>query len=127
MKRFGFPKSNRVTKNTEYRVIYQSGDKVVDSCLVVYFRPNQLNRVRLGISVSKKLGGAVVRNRLKRLFREVFRQNKHRYRPGYDLVWIARKPMLELNFDQLNKRLDKVLARAGLLNPGTAPEEEQTK
>ena len=125
MKKFGFPKTNRITKNKEYRAIYQAGNKVVDSCMVLYFRPNQLDRVRLGISVSKKVGGAVARNRLKRLFREVFRQNKHRYSPGYDLVCVARKSMLQLNFHQLCHRMDQVLTQAGLLNTKALPVEEK--
>jgi ribonuclease P protein component len=122
MKKFGFPKSSRVTTKKEFQAIYQTGNKIVDHYLVVYFKPNQLGRVRLGISVSKKIGGAVVRNRIKRLFREVFRLNKHRYRPSYDLVCIARKPVRQLNFTQLCHRLDRVLVRAKLLNPEAAAE-----
>ncbi len=111
-----FPKSNRVTARKEYQAIYQTGSKVVHRCLVLYFKPNQLDRVRLGISVSKRIGNAVVRNRIKRLFREAFRLNRHRYRPGYDLVCIARKPILKLNSDQLVEQLDKALNKAGLIS-----------
>ena len=111
-----FPKSCRIRTGKEYKAVYQTGDKVVDPYLVLYFMPNYLECDRLGISVSKKVGGAVVRNRVKRLFREIFRQNKHRYHPGYDIVCVARKPILQLDFNQLSKRLDKALRRAGLLS-----------
>ncbi len=112
----GFPKSSRVTAKKEYQSIYQTGNKVVYRCVVLYFKPNQSDRVRLGISVSKKIGNAVVRNQQKRLLREVFRLNRHRYRPGYDLVCVARKPILKLNFEQLTEQLEKALTRAGLIN-----------
>jgi ribonuclease P protein component len=115
MQNENFPKSSRVTARKEYQSIYQTGNKVVGHSLVLYFKPNQLERIRLGISVSKKIGNAVVRNRQKRLFREIFRQNRHRYRPGYDLVCIARKPILKLTFEQLTEQLNRALIRAGIL------------
>ncbi len=115
MKKFGFPKEDRIRKNAEYRNIYQNGKKIVDRYFVIYYKKNQLDKVRFGLSVSKKNGNAVIRNRLKRICREVFRLNKHKYPKGYDFVWVARRSMINLNSNQLAERIEKVLTKNKLL------------
>lgn len=79
-----------VKKNYEFRRMYAKGKSGVSSCLVVYYRKNRLGHNRLGVTVSTKLGHAVVRNRVRRRIREIFRLSQgedeaglrlHRRRP----------------------------------------------
>ena len=76
--------------NTQFRRVYSKGKSCVRSSLVVYARPNGLGFNRLGVTVSKKVGKAVVRNRAKRRLREVFRKNQASLGTGFDLILVAR-------------------------------------
>jgi ribonuclease P protein component len=76
-------------------------------CTIVY-TPNKLNRVRLGIIASKKIGNAVVRNRAKRRIREVFREIKSRINPAMDVVIISGKDLVLLPFSTLEQRILQV-------------------
>ena len=77
-------------KNSDFRRLYAKGKSAVTPFLVLYARPNRLGENRLGYTVSAKLGHAVVRNRVRRRLREIYRLNAPRLRQGYDLVVVAR-------------------------------------
>ena len=79
-----------VKENYEFRRIYRKGRSAVSPCLVVYCQKNRKGQSRLGITVSTKLGHAVVRNRVRRRLREIYRLNKDRVIPGYDMILVAR-------------------------------------
>ena len=70
-------------ENHEFRRLYQKGASAVSGCMVVYCRKNRLGHNRLGITVSVKLGHAVVRNRARRRLREVYRVNSGALKGGY--------------------------------------------
>lgn len=76
--------------NTQFKKLYSKGKSAVRPTLVMYARRNGLPFCRLGITVGKKLGCAVIRNRSKRRLRELFRQHADGLRPGFDLVLVAR-------------------------------------
>ena len=82
----------RVTlkKNSDFRRLYAKGKSAVTPCLVLYARPNRRAENRVGYTVSTKLGHAVVRNRVRRRLREIYRLNSPRLRQGFDLVVVAR-------------------------------------
>ncbi|HTU24422.1 MAG TPA: ribonuclease P protein component [Pirellulales bacterium] len=80
----------RVKHPRDFRRAYDRRASVSDSLLVVYAAPNGLEHPRLGLSVSRKVGGAVVRNRWKRCLREAFRLNRARLPDGIDLIVIPR-------------------------------------
>lgn len=84
------PKSHRLRRPAEFRRVYDQGRSAADAVLVVYALANQLPFSRLGLSVSRKVGGAVARNRWKRLLREAFRHVRGDLPPGCDLVLIPR-------------------------------------
>jgi len=81
--------------------------KIGTYCTIIY-NPNKLNRVRLGIIASKKIGNAVVRNRAKRRIREVFREIKNRISPAMDIVIISGKDLFLLPFSTLEQRILQV-------------------
>jgi ribonuclease P protein component len=81
-----FPKASRLLANSQFRFVLAKRLKAWDELLLLFARENGLDYLRLGISIGKSCGNAVVRNRLKRLLREAFRQNKHLIAPGFDFV-----------------------------------------
>lgn len=86
MKRQSFPKNKRLLSNEQFRAVLERGRRSSNGLLTLYAAPNDCGHARLGISVGKSFGGAVVRNRLKRLLREVFRQNQQQIPAGFDYV-----------------------------------------
>jgi len=81
-----FPKKKRLASNRQFKAVLDHGRRVGNRLLTLYVAPNPCGYPRLGVSVGKSAGNAVVRNRLKRLLREVFRQNQDRLPPGFDYV-----------------------------------------
>lgn len=100
--------------NHIFRRLYHS-TSVVNSFLVLYCRPNRSDTNRVGITVSKKLGHAVVRNRVRRRLREVYRLNEDLFSPGWDIVVVARSRCVEASFQSLSKAYLALAAKAGIL------------
>lgn len=88
--RYRLTKAQKLGRPAEFERVYGGGAKAGDDRLLVFVLPNELGLTRLGLSVSKKNGGAVKRNRIKRLLREAFRLSQHDLPPGLDLVLIPR-------------------------------------
>lgn len=89
-------------ENAAFRRLYQRGKSVGSRYLVIYCRPNRLGFNRLGLTVSTKLGHAVVRNRIRRRLREIYRQNEQSLKQGFDLVIVARTACVEAPFSALS-------------------------
>ncbi len=86
----GLPKRLRLRRRRQYLAVQRSPNRVVTPHFIVYGRTNGRSHTRLGITVSRKVGKAVVRNRVKRLVREAFRRNRGALPTGLDLVLVAR-------------------------------------
>ena len=84
----------------------------------MYFKENGLESNRLGFSVSKKVGKSVVRNRIKRIYREAFKILNSNLKNGFDLIVVARKPAAKSTFIEAEEELRKICSRAGLLKRG---------
>ena len=112
--------SSSLKKNHIFRRLYASKG-VANSYFVLYARPNRTDRNFVGITVSKKLGHAVVRNRTRRRIREVYRLNEEKFLPGWDIVIVARTKAVDAEFAKLTKSCLTLAKKAGLLAP--APEE----
>ena len=104
-----------VKENYEFRRMYSKGKSGVSSYLVVYFRPNRRGNNRLGVTVSAKLGHAVVRNRVRRQFREIFRLNQPKLKQGYDMILVARHRSVGAHYGDIERAFLSVCGKLGLL------------
>ncbi len=106
--------SRSLKLNHVFRRLYSKGSCVAGRYLVLYCKRNGSQENRVGITVSKKLGGAVVRNRARRRLRECYRLNEHLLRPGYDIVIAARSRCLTAPFSALEASFRSACASLGL-------------
>lgn len=86
MKQFSFSKKKRLRSNSQFKSVLDRGRRLSNGLLTLYMAENECNYPRLGVSVGKSCGSAVVRNRLKRLLREAFRQNQDKIPVGFDYL-----------------------------------------
>lgn len=109
-------KTFRIKKNDDFQTVFNKGKSFANRQFVVYMYKNEQNvPFRIGLSVSKKLGNAVVRNRIKRYIRQSFTELKPEIRSGYDFVVIARKPSVEMSCSEVKSSLTHVLKLARAL------------
>jgi ribonuclease P protein component len=115
--RLGMKKKYRIKKNEEFQKVFQNGKSTANRQFVIYVldKPDQ-PYFRIGLSVSKKLGKAVVRNRIKRYIRQVFLEMKEEIAPGKDYVIIARMPVSEMGYFEVKKSLMHVFKKAGIVH-----------
>ncbi|GLY08793.1 ribonuclease P protein component [Bacillus badius] len=110
-------KTFRIKKDSEFQSVFKSGKSFANRQFVVYMYQNELNvPFRIGLSVSKKIGNAVTRNRIKRHVRQSFTELKEDIVPGHDFIVIARKPAADMNGSEIKKSLIHVLKRARAFN-----------
>ena len=114
-KKFTFNKENVLRKNRQFQAVYKTGKSYANKHLVLYVMPNLESKPRIGFAVGKRLGGAVVRNRVKRLLREAFRLNQHSLKQGFDLIIIGRQPVVGKDFKAVNKAVLDLFGRAKLI------------
>ena len=105
----------KLKQNSDFRRIYGRGMSFVDSAFVVYALKNRSGDIRLGLSVSKKLGGAVMRNRAKRVLTAAFRECAPNIKSGYDFVLVARSRIFGVKSTGIATKLYEFLQKADLL------------
>ena len=106
--------SSSLKLNHIFRRLYSTSGQA-NSYLVLYARKNRTGTNRVGITVSKKLGKAHIRNRVRRRLREVYRLNEERFMPGWDIVLVARSRAIEAPFDKLTASCLSLAKKAGIL------------
>lgn len=102
-----------LTRRAQFLAVYESGKASADNLVVVKAIPNGLDATRVGFSVTKGLGKAVVRNRVKRLLKESVRILE--IKTGWDIVFIARRSIVNADYHQLASSVVKLLRRSDLL------------
>ena len=100
--------------NHIFRRLYSTAGQA-NSLLVLYARPNRIGKNRVGITAGKKLGKAVVRNRVRRRLREVYRLNEEKFQPGWDIVVVARSRSITASFEKLTDAYLSLAQKAGIL------------
>ena len=104
-----FPKESRLRKRKEFLRVYEQGRKIRGRYFFIYLLENGLGRNRLGLTVSKRTGVPVERNRVKRRLREIFRCRKERIQPFSDIVVNVRRGAVEAEYEELEKDFDRVV------------------
>ena len=106
--------SSSLKLNHIFRRLYSASGHG-NSYLVLYARTNRTCTNRVGVTVSKKLGGAVVRNRVRRRLREVYRLHEQQFSPGWDIVVVARSRCIRADFGKLTHAYLSLAEKAGIL------------
>ena len=106
--------SSALKLNHIFRRLYATSGHA-NSHLVLYARKNHTATNRVGITVSKKLGGAVVRNRVRRRLREVYRLHEQQFAPGWDIVVVARSRCVTASFEKLTHAYLSLAEKSGIL------------
>ncbi|HSH52023.1 MAG TPA: ribonuclease P protein component [Bacteroidales bacterium] len=108
-------KEFRIKKNEEFQQVFKRGKSFANRQLVIYYvkKPGQLH-FRVGLSVGKKIGNAVTRNRIKRYLRTAFQQLENEIKQEYDYVIIARQPAKNMNFTEIKKSLGHLIHKEQL-------------
>jgi ribonuclease P protein component len=106
----------RIRRRPEFERIYNEGARIQGRFMTLFVLRNGGIAQRIGVAATRKLGRAVERNRAKRLAREIFR--RHKRAPGYDVVIVPRREMLDAPFASLEADYDRALERRGTARPG---------
>jgi ribonuclease P protein component len=109
---------SRLKNSWEFKKVYRKGRTVVSKNIVLYYGRNGLPYNRIGFSIRKKVGKSVIRNRIRRVYREAFLQMEDKLLTGYDFIVIARKPSVDISFHDACKELHNLCRKAQLLLKG---------
>ena len=105
----GFGRHERIRRRAEFQHVYTRGSRIQGRYATIFILANGSETGRLGIAATRKLGGAVRRNRAKRLIREVFRRNK--IAPGFDVVVVPRRELLDASLTLLETEYRTLVGR----------------
>ena len=102
-------------KNHEFKLLYSKGKTTVTPYMVIYSRKTKNGYNRIGITVTKKVGKAVQRNRIRRRLKEIYRINEDKFAVGYDIVAVARASSRSADFSRLERAFLEAGSKLGLL------------
>jgi len=108
-----------LTQNRDFRRMYAKADNKAGSAVVVYAWRNRRPGNRMGITVSTKIGNAVIRNRARRRIKECYRLNEDKLKSGYDIVIVSRTRAVTIPYAVLDKELLRLFRELGLLRHPT--------
>lgn len=108
-------KKYRLRNNREFKIVYNKGRNFWNRNLILYKSKNDLKETRLGITITKKFGNAVIRNRVRRRINEIYRLNLYRIKDGYDLVIIPKKNVIDISYEELESALEHILKISKML------------
>lgn len=107
---FRFTRKERITDPQDFKRVMKTGRKVASKNFILFIKENEKELHRLGVVVSKEVGSAAYRNRIKRVCREFFRLHKHRIKGAFDIVIMAKKGCCLRKYTNAKEELGRVLA-----------------
>lgn len=119
-----FPKALRLLQRREFLEVQEGGQKIPSDCLLALIKRNSRAYSRVGLTVSSKVGNAVVRARLRRVLRELFRKRRTQWPPGLDVVLVVRSSAKEASFAEVSRAFDGVTRKLQRLFPAPPPPRE---
>ena len=109
--RYSFKKEDRILKRSEFLEITRFGRKLQNDCFIAFFIPGRFDSPRLGITITRKVGKAAQRNRIKRLIREHFRLNRQHLNQNWDINIVAKKKAADLSSEKVNSFLQDLFEK----------------
>lgn len=123
-----FNNTDGIKKDSDFRRIYQKGKSFADRNLVIYYINNNVGKSRIGISISKKVGKANVRNRIRRCIKESYRLNiDSKIKRGYDIVFIARVNSSNSDYKAIEKSIKYITKKANVIKKDGGTNESNKK
>ena len=107
-------KKYRVRKNSEFKAIYQDSRSLAAKNMILFVRQREDRELKIGFSVSKIIGKAHIRNRAKRQMREMVRKNFNHLKEGYEVVFLARKPISTASYQEISRDMVNLLKKSGI-------------
>ncbi|WP_313756652.1 ribonuclease P protein component [Tissierella sp.] len=105
----------RLRSNIEFRKVYSGGKNYWNRNLILYVRKNSVGNSRVGYSITKKIGNSVVRNKIRRKMKEIYRLNFNNIKSNYDLIFIPKKNVVDISYKELESAMLHILKLAGML------------
>ena len=110
-----FNRTQGLKKDSDFRKVYKHGKSFANKYLVLYILNNKSENSRIGISVSKKVGKAIIRNKVRRRIKEAYRVNiDENVKCGYDIVFIARVAIKDADYKDIEKSIKHLVKKSGL-------------
>lgn len=108
-------KMYRLRSNMEFKKVYSGGKTYWNRNLVLYLRKNNFNHNRVGYSITKKVGNSVVRNKIRRRMKEIYRLSFSELKGNYDLIFIPKKNVVDISYKELESAMFHIMKLAGIL------------
>ncbi len=118
-------KTVTIKSNRDFQRLYRRGKSAVSPTMVLYWQKNRFGESRLGLTTGTKLGKAVVRNRVRRQLREIYRLNRDKLVPGRDLIIVARVRAVSAGYHVMERDFLRTAKKLGLLREESDPQEAQ--
>ena len=109
-------KINRLKKRYQFNYVYRSGEHFSGEFIVLYIASSKTKNIKIGLAVTKKIGHAVVRNRIRRQLREIIKKQVPILKQNYNLIVVARDNITSASFEKLSIEFSKLIKKANLIN-----------
>ena len=107
---------NRLKKRYQFNYVYKSGEHFSGEHMVLYLVSSKTKNIKVGLAVTKKVGKAVVRNRVRRQLREIIKKQVPSLKQNYNLIVVARDNITSASFENLTNEFLKLIKKANLIN-----------
>lgn len=106
---------NRLRKRYQFNYVYKSGEHFSSEHIVLYTATSKTKSIKVGLAVTKKVGHAVVRNKIRRRLREIIKKQLPIMKQNYNIIVVARENVTEASFDELSFEFNKLIKKANLI------------